>query len=291
MNTSIGIDLAMFYSNGLQLRPLTTQGKEHSVRIWKFSMASAVAIGLTGVVATGVHAQAETLNIAAAYSLKPAFNEIITMFEKEYGVPVHVVYGSSQTLSRQIENGEPIDVFFPASFEEVEKLYKKGLTLKRKPRIYAQTSLVLVMSAASVTSSISFHDVLPNRVRIALGDPKTSVLGEITARTLTSLDPAYKYASNLIYGQHSVDVMSLITTRRADVGIIYRSDAINSGQMRIIDETPAGKYTAIQLGESMVWTCREASLDNAEEFLDFMMSPRIQKLLLKHGFDPVSSKE
>lgn len=291
MNTSIGIDLAMIYSNGLQLRPLTTQGKEHSVRIWKFSMATAVAIGLTGIVAAGAHAQAETLNIAAAYSLKPAFNEIITMFEKEYGVPVHVVYGSSQTLSRQIENGEPIDVFFPASFEEVDKLYKKGLTLKRKPRIYAQTSLVLVMSAASVASSISFHDVLPNRVRIALGDPKTSVLGEITARTLTSLDPAYKYASNLIYGQHSVDVMSLITTRKADVGIIYRSDAINSGQMRIIDETPAGKYTAIQLGESMVWTCRETLLDNAEEFLDFMMSPRIQKLLLKHGFDPVSSKE
>jgi molybdate transport system substrate-binding protein len=126
-------------------------------------------------------------------------------------------------------------------------------------------------------------------VRIALGDPKTSVLGEITARTLTNLDPAYKHASNLIYGQHSMDVMNLITTRRADVGIIYRSDAINSGQMRIIDETPGGKYTSVQLGEAMVWTCREASLENAEEFLDFMMSPRIQKLLLKHGFDPVSS--
>jgi molybdate transport system substrate-binding protein len=247
-------------------------------------MATAIAIGLTGIVATGAQAQAETLNIAAAYSLKPVFNEIITMFEKEYGVPVHVEYGSSQTLGRQIENGEPVDVFFPASYEEVEKLYKKGLTLKRKPRIFAQTSLVLVMSSASVASSISFHDVLPNRVRIALGDPKTSVLGEITARTLTT-------ASNLIYGQHSMDVMSLITTRRADVGIIYRSDAINSGQMRIIDETPAGKYTSIKLGEAMVWTCREASLDNAEEFLDFMVSPRIQKLLLKHGFDPVSSNE
>lgn len=259
--------------------------------ILKFSMATAVAIGLTGIVATGAQAQADTLNIAAAYSFKPAFNEIITMFEKEYGVPVHVVYGSSHKLSRQIENGEPIDVFFPASFEEVDKLYKKGLTLKRKPRIFAQTSLVLVMSGASVASSISFHDVMPKRVRIALGDPKTSVLGEITARTLTNLDPAYKYASNLIYGQHSMDVMSLITTRRADVGIIYRSDAINSGQMRVIDETPGGKYTPIQLGEAMVWTCREASLDNAEEFLDFMMSPRIQKLLLKHGFEPASSNE
>lgn len=261
------------------------------VGMWKVNIVMAAAIGLAGVVATEAHAQAETLNIAAAYSLKPAFNEIITMFEKEYGVPVHVMYGSSQALGRQIENGEPIDLFFPASFEEVEKLYKKGLTLKRKPRIYAQTSLVLVMSAASVASSISFHDVLPNRVRIALGDPKTSILGEITARTLTKLNPAYKYASNLIYGQHSEDVMNLINTRKADVGIVFRSDAINSGQMRIIDETPAGKLTSVRLGEAMVWTCREASLENAEEFLDYMMSPRIQKLLLKHGFDSASSKE
>jgi len=38
----------------------------------------------------------------------------------------------------------------------------------------------------------------------------------------------------------------------------------------------------------VVWTCRETARGVAKEFSDFLMSPRIQKLLLNYGFDPVS---
>jgi molybdate transport system substrate-binding protein len=255
-----------------------------------FSVAMLFVSGLGGVVATEDRVQAETLTVGAAHSLKGAFQDILPMFEKEYGVTVQVVYGPSQTLRRQIEQGAPIDVFLPEAFEEVEKLQKKGLTINGGPRIFAQTSLVLVMSAASQAISVSFHDVLPNRaIRIALVDPKTSALGEITARALTKLDPAYKNRSRLLHAEHSDDVVNLVRTGQADVGIVYRVDAINSGQMRIIDEAPAGRYTPVQFGEAVVWTCRKESLSVAEEFFNFIMSPRIQKLLHKHGFDSVQS--
>jgi molybdate transport system substrate-binding protein len=255
-------------------------------------MAMAVVSGLAGVVATGERVQAETLTVGAAHSLKAAFDEILPIFEKEYGVTVRVVYGPSKTLRRQIEKGAPIDVFLPEAVEEVEKLHKKGLTLNGGPRIYAQTSLVLVMSTASSATSISFHDVLPNRaIRIALVDPKTSALGDITARALTRLDPVYKNRSQLLHAQHSDDVVNLVGTGVAEVGIVYRVDAINNGQVRIIDEAPAGRYTPVQFGQAVVWTCRNESLNVAEEFFDFIMSSRIQKLLLKYGFDPVPSNE
>ena len=39
----------------------------------------------------------------------------------------------------------------------------------------------------------------------------------------------------------------------------------------------------------MVSTCRQDSLQAAEQFVNFMMSPRIQKLLLKYGFDAMPS--
>ena len=259
-------------------------------RIRKFSMAMVVVSGLAGVVATGDRVQAETLTVAAAHSLKGAFQDIVPMFEKEYGVTVQVVYGPSQTLRRQIEQGAPIDVFLPESFEEVEKLHKKGLTLNGGPRIFAQTSLVLVMATASPATSISFREVFPDRaIRIALVDPTTSALGEITARALTKQDPAYKNRSHLLHAQHSDAVVNLVRTGEAEVGIVYRVDAINSGQVRIIDEAPAGRHTPVQFGEAVVWTCRDASLPVAEEFFDFIMSPRIQKLLLKYGFDSAPS--
>jgi molybdate transport system substrate-binding protein len=240
--------------------------------------------------ATGQPAQAESLTIGAAHSLKGAFEEIVPMFEGEYGAMIRVVYGPSQTLRRQIEKGAPIDVFLSAA-EEIEKLQKKGLTLNGGLRVYAQTSLVLVMSATSHAIQVSFHDVLPNRAtRIALGDPKTTALGDITARGLRKLDPAYRDHFRLLHAQHNEEIVSLVNTGGADVGIIYRVDAIHNGrQVRIIDETPGGTYTPVQFGQAVVWTCRDEARNVAEEFFDFIASPRIQKLLLKYGFDPVPS--
>ncbi|MEK6804312.1 MAG: molybdate ABC transporter substrate-binding protein [Nitrospirota bacterium] len=251
-----------------------------------------MALYLAGLVATVAPfvgpAQAESLTIGAAYSLKPAFQEIVPIFEREYGAAVKVVYGPSQTLRREIEQGAAIDVFLPAAAEEIEKLQKKGLTLGEGARIYGQTSLVLVMSAASRATPVSFRDVSLNRAfRIALGDPKTSGLGDITARTLTRVDPAYKNRFQAVYAKHSEEIVNLIHRGEADAGILYRVDAINSGDVRIIDESPAGSHRPVYFGQAVVWTCRTESFVVAEEFLDFMMSPRIQKLLLKYGFEPM----
>ena len=242
--------------------------------------------GLLAVIGTWQPAQAEALTVGAPPSLRPALSEILPMFEREYGAAVNVVYSPSKTLSNQIEKGAPIDVFLAAGVEEVEHLHKKGLTLNGGPRIYAQTSLVLVMSSESPATLVSFNDALPNRAtRIALGDPKTSSLGDITARVLAKVDPMYKGGSHILHAPHSEDIMNLIHTGKADVGLVYRVDALNSGQVRISDESPIGFYVPVQFGHAVVSTCRPASLPLAEKFSNFLMSSRIQKLLLHYGFD------
>ena len=245
---------------------------------------------LAGILGIAEVAFGEALTIAAAHSLQAPLQEIVPMFEKEYGATVRVVYGPSHTLRHQIEKGAPIDVFLPESIDDVVKLQNKGLTLNGGPRAFAETSLVLVMPTGSPAAAVSFHDVLPDRgIRIAVADPKTSALGEITARTLRKLDPAHKQRARLVYAQHSGDVMNVLGAGKADVGIVYRVDAINGGQMRIIDESPGGKHTPVLFGQAVVSTCRDGSLDIAEEFFDLLLSPRVQKLLLKYGFDPMPS--
>ncbi len=256
-----------------------------------FCIAMMVVSGVGGIGATGAPVWAETLTVGAAPSLKAAFQEIVPLFEKEYRTTVRVVYGPSQTLRRQIEQGAPIDVFLPAAMEEVENLHAKGLTLNGAPRVYAQTSLALVMSATSHAIHVSFQDMLLNRgARIALGDLETSALGAITARAIRKLDPAYRDHFRLLHAQHNEEVVNLVHTGAAEVGIVYRVDAIhNSRLVRIIDETPGGASTRVQFGQSVVWTCRDEARQVAEDFTDFIESPRIRKLLLKYGFDPVPS--
>ena len=258
----------------------------------KMSAMLAIVGGLAVAVATVGYAQTEPLMVGAPPSLRPALTEILPMFEREYGVSVNVVYRPSKTLGLQIEQGAPIDVFLAAGMDEVESLHKKGLTLNGRPRIYAQTSLALVMSTDSLATLVSFHDALPNRTtRIALGDPRTSSLGTLTAQALAKLLPTYldKSRSHIIHASHSEDILNLIHTGKADVGLVYRVDAINGGQVRISDETPTGSYVPVQFGQTVVSTGRESTRGVAKEFSDFLMSSRIQKLLLNYGFDAIAS--
>ncbi len=267
----------------MRTRPADLRRFRVDIRMFKIVIPALA--GLTAIVGTWHPVQAEPLTVGASPSLKPAFSDLLPMFERESGSVVHVVYTPSKTLLRQIEKGAPIDVFLSAGVEEVEFLHKKGLTLNR-PRIYAQTSLVLVMSADSSATSVSLREALANHTtRIALGDPETSYLGDVTARVLSKHYPTYKSHSHILYAPHTEDIVNLIRTGKADVGLVYRANVINSRYLRISDETPIGTSVPIQFGQAVVSTCQPSLRSVAEQFSDFLMTPRIQALLVKYGFD------
>jgi molybdate transport system substrate-binding protein len=248
-------------------------------------VAALAALAALGV---GSPLQAEPLVVGAAPTFGAAFDEIVPMFEREYGAAVTVVYTPSKTLLRQIEKGAAIDVFLFAGVEEGEYLSKKGLTLNGRPRSFAQTSLVLVLSADSPARLLSFRVALSNpTTRIALGDPETSYLGEVTAREMAKRYPTYKSHSHLVYASQSQDILTLIRTGKAHVGLVYRANLINTGSVRISDEAPVGSDVPIQFGQAVVSTCKPSVRAIAERFSDFLMTPRIQSLLMKYGFDPV----
>ena len=252
----------------------------------RFKILVVAFAGIIPIMGLSRPAGAESLTVGAPPSLRPAFSEILPMFEREYNAPIKIVYTPSKTLLHQIEKGAPIDVFLSAGKEEVDFLHKKGLTLNGPPRIYAQTSLVLVMSSDSTSSLVSLRDALANRsLRIALGDPQTSSLGDATARALSKVYPAYKNRSNVVYAPHSEDIMEMIRMGKADLGLVYRVDSINSGHVRVSDDDPFGTFFPIQFGQAIASTCRASLRSAAEQFSAFLLTSRIQKLLAKYGFD------
>ena len=245
----------------------------------------ATFIGLVIIGSIGQPVRAESLTIGASPSLHAAFDEIGPLFEREYAADVHVVYMPSKTLLHNIERGASIDVFVSAGVDKVESLHRKGLT-RNTPRIFTQTSLVLVMPTDSTATSLSLGEALADHgTRIAIGDPETSYLGEITARELMKRYPSYKTRSHIVYARHSDEILDLLRTGKADVGLVYRANLINAGSVRISDESPISKHAPIQFGQAVVSNCRPSSCAVAEQFSDFLMTPRIQSLLQKYGFD------
>ncbi len=237
-----------------------------------------------------VQAQPEPLTIVAANSLRDAFRKVLPLFEAQHPeINVRVIYGPSQTLRNQIEQGAPVDVFLPSLFEEIEQLEKKGLIIQGSKRVYAGTSLVLITSTSLPAPIASIEDLrtVPVR-RIAVGDPKSSSVGKVAAQFLkyNKLDAQLK--SEYVFGEHSRAVLDLVAKGEAEVGVVYRTDAVLNAKVRILDTTPVGSHTPVRYGVAAVWTSKNVS--GAGDFIEFLLTPETQTLLQKYGFDRVPSE-
>jgi len=237
-----------------------------------------------------VSAQPETLTIAAANSLKDALRKLLPLFESEHPeINVRVIYGPSQSLRKQIEEGAPVDVFLPSLSEEIDQLASKGLVIEGSKRIYAGTSLVLITGPVLPAPARSIEDLhsIPVR-RIAVGDPKTSSVGKVAAQFLkfSKLDPKLK--SQYVYGEHSRAVLDLVAKGEAEIGVVYRTDAVTDSHVRILDTAPAESHSPIEYGVAIVWTAKNIS--GAGDFIGFLLSSATQDELKKHGFDQALDK-
>lgn len=234
------------------------------------------------------HADPTTLTIAAANSLKDALRAIIPIFEKEHpNVDVRIVWGPSQTLRDQIAQGAPVDLFLPSSLEEIDHLEKRGLTLPGTKAVYAETALVLITQAALPATVSSLQDLShPSVRRIAIGDPKTSSVGKFATEALKNIRPAQPLRSRFVYGEHSGAVLDLVASGEAEVGLVYRTDAIRNSKVQILAEVPGEIHAPIVYGLATVWTSRHPFL--AKDFREFITSAAIQDVLRTYGFGAAS---
>jgi molybdate transport system substrate-binding protein len=230
------------------------------------------------------------LTIAAANSLKDALRAIAPIFEKETGnIEVRIVWGPSQTLRDQIQQGAPIDVFLPSSLDEIEQLEQKGLILQGTKRVYAETALVLITQSAVPVPVASLRDLTDSRIRrIAIGDPKTSSVGKFAAQALkhAALDDALR--GRYVYAEHSGAVLELVASGEADVGLVYRTDAIRHKKVHIIAEIASEHHKPIVYGIATAWTSKSPFL--AQQFREFLLSPKIQDVLKSYGFERADAR-
>lgn len=236
-------------------------------------------------------AQAEptaSLTIAAANSLREPLKAVLPLFEAQHKeVNVRIVYGPSQTLRQQIEQGAPVDVYLPSSLDEIETLQDKGLVVG-SPQIYGSTALVLITGSSAPAPITSIQDLHKPAVRrIAIGDPTTSSVGKFSAKFLRNANFDQDLRSRYVYGEHSGAVLDLVAKGEADVGLVYRTDAAQNRKVRIVAETPADSHPPIIYGLAAVWTVRDLTL--AREFGAFMGSAQAQAILRAHGFDQATS--
>ena len=116
---------------------------------------------------------ARELTVFAASSLRDAFAELGSAFEREHPrTKVIFSLAGSQDLRTQIEHGAPADVFASADWKHMQALVAAGLA--SSPRKFASNEPVLVVPSDNPAGVKTLSD-LPRARRIVVGAPEVPI--------------------------------------------------------------------------------------------------------------------
>lgn len=222
------------------------------------------------------------LHVAAAADLIPAFEEIGRQFEASQKTKVVFSFGSTGLLTRQIENGAPMDVFAAASVDYIDQLEQKGLILSDTRAIYARGRIVLWTAKESPLKIEKLTDLNANEVkRIAIANPDHAPYGMAAREALQAVGIWDSVKSKLVFGDNIRQTLQFAETGNVDVAIVALSLAKQSeGRWSLI---PAELHKPINQGLAVIkGTTKEQS---ARAFANFMTGPEGQAVLAKYGFE------
>jgi molybdate transport system substrate-binding protein len=237
-------------------------------------------------------ARAQTaLTVFAAASLTDAFTEISETFTAENpDISVVFNFGSSTTLATQLVEGAPADVFASANARQME-VAREGGRIAGTPRTFVKNRLVLIVPSDNPAGIQSLRDLANEGVNLVVAAPSVPVR-DYTDTMLQRLaaDPSYGEAyqaaviANIASEEDNVrQVFLKVALGEADAGIVYRSDVTpDSADQVMIFPIPDALNTIAAYPIAV--TNDSANPEQAQAFIDYVLSDTGQNILVKWGF-------
>ena len=225
--------------------------------------------------------EASELTVAAASDLTPAFEEIGREFEANHKTKVVFVFGSTGMLTRQIENGAPMDLFAAANVAYVEQLEQKGLIVPGTKALYARGRITVWTTADSALQIRTIGDLVsPEVERIAIANPDHAPYGLAAQQAMQSAGIWETIKPKLVYGDNIRQTLQYAETGNVDVAIVALSLSQQSkGRWTLI---PEDLHQPIDQGLAVIKSTRNEQA--AREFANFITGARGKEILAKYGF-------
>ena len=228
---------------------------------------------------------AQNLTVAVAANVQFAMKEIKTSFEKQSGIKLSTVIGSSGKLTAQIENGAPFDVFLSADMKYPSTLYKKSFAVD-SPKIYAQGALVL-WTLDDVNLKDGIKALTSSSIKkIALANPMTAPYGRESVRLLKYYKLYKKLKSKLVYGSSIAQTNQYIVSKAAQIGFTAKS-VVLSPEMKNKGEwidLNSKAYSPIAQGAVILKHGNETLEKESKEFYNFLFSKTAKQIFKKYGY-------
>jgi len=236
----------------------------------------------------GAFATAQEITVAAAADMSAALPQLVAGYTKKTGQAVKLSFGSSGSLTNQIRNGAPFDVFFSADQEYPQQLIAEGLAQKETFYRYAIGRLVLWVPADSPldVSKLGMKALLdPSVKKISMANPAHAPYGRTAEAALRHFGIYDQVSSRLVLGENVSQAAQFVESGNAQAGLIALSHALAPAMK------DKGRYWTVPLdayptlNQAAVVLSKSKYQDAARKFLDFLHSPEATSLLTTYGFN------
>ena len=236
---------------------------------------------------SGTYAQQnQEVVVFAASSLTESFEEVAAAFEAAHeGANVVLNFAGSSTLSTQIVQGAPADVFASADEAQMGVVAEADL-LAGDTQTFAQNRLVIVTPKDSDIETPL--DLAEPGVLLVLAGPNVPA-GRYALEVLEGLDEVYgadyseRVLANLVSEETNVrQVAAKVQLGEADAALVYATDAAVLTGVRVL-EIPEAYNVVARYPIAVLRDSQNPEL--AQSFVAFIQGAG-QEILAERGFTP-----
>ncbi|MCP3779029.1 molybdate ABC transporter substrate-binding protein [Paenibacillus sp. MZ03-122A] len=224
------------------------------------------------------------LTISAAASLTDALKEIQHSYESTHtDIKLNFNFGGSGALEKQIEQGAPSDLFLSASTKNMKSLVDQQLIDTKKQKTWLTNELVAVIPADGTMNIASVTDLTKKEVKkVAIGIPESVPAGNYAQEALMKAKLWDTLQSKLVQAKDVRQVLQYVETGNADVGFVYRTDALTSQKAKIAFEVNPKTYSLVEYPVGIVKATKH--IQEAEDFYAYLQSQESLNIMDKYGF-------
>ena len=222
-----------------------------------------------------------TLTVSAAASLTESFEKIGSAFEKANpGVTVDFNFDSSGTLSTQILEGAPVDVFASANPSNMDKIAEVD-RIDGADAIFATNRLVIVTQPGNPKGIATLADLADAGIVSLCSED--APCGTFADEALTAAGVEIP-AGNVTRGQNVKATLAAVTEGDAVAALVYVTDAQAAGDR--VDTVTIPDAQNVIAAYPIAVVAGSGQADLARAFVAYVRSAEGQAVLQAAGFQP-----
>lgn len=219
--------------------------------------------------------------MAAAANLSGVMEEIGRRFELETATHIVCSFGSTGSLSKQIEQSAPFDVFAAADTGHIDALDKKELLVPGTRAIYARGRLVLWAPPSTAAQIGRIEDLTSAKVRfVAIARPESAPYGRASVEALQALKLWSAVQPKVVYAENITMAKQYAESGNADASFTAFSLVLSEpGKVIVVDE-----HLYQPIDQAIGVLKNSQNQDAARQFVKFMLGIKGREILGRNGY-------